>query len=56
MVTISISAAAFDAIKATLAKDRPSDARPDGKGGYLIYPATGGVSDRGGFPGRPFLR
>ena len=36
VVTISISAAAFEAIKATLAKGSTADARPDGKGGYLI--------------------
>jgi hypothetical protein len=36
VVTISITAAAFETIKATLPADRAADARPDGKGGYLI--------------------
>ena len=36
MVTISITAEAFAAIEATLAKGSKADARPDGKGGYLI--------------------
>ena len=36
MVTISITAEAFAAIEATFAKGSKADARPDGKGGYLI--------------------
>ena len=36
MVTISITPEAFAAIEATLAKGSKADARPDGKGGYLI--------------------
>jgi hypothetical protein len=36
MVTISITAEAFAAIEATLLKGTKSEARPDGKGGYLI--------------------
>jgi hypothetical protein len=36
MVTISITAAAFAAIESTLGKGSAADARPDGKGGYLI--------------------
>ena len=36
MVTISISAAAFAAIKATLPKGSKGDACSDGKGGYLV--------------------
>jgi hypothetical protein len=36
MVTISITAEAFQAIKATLAKGSTADAHSDGKGGYLI--------------------
>jgi hypothetical protein len=36
MVTISISAEAFAAIEATFTKGSKGDARPDGKGGYLI--------------------
>jgi hypothetical protein len=36
VVTISISPAAFEAIKATLSAGAEADARPDGKGGYLL--------------------
>jgi hypothetical protein len=36
VVTISISASAFEAIKTTVAKGSTADARPDGEGGYLI--------------------
>ena len=36
MVTISINAAAFAAIEATLPKGSRAEARPDGKGGYLV--------------------
>jgi hypothetical protein len=36
MVTISITSEAFAAIEATFAKGSKADARPDGKGGYLI--------------------
>jgi hypothetical protein len=36
VVTISITPEAFAAIEATLAKRSKADARPDGKGGYLI--------------------
>jgi hypothetical protein len=36
VVTISIAAEALPAIEATLAKGSEGDARPDGKGGYLI--------------------
>jgi hypothetical protein len=36
MVTISISAAAFAAIEVTLLNGSEADARPDGKGGFLV--------------------
>jgi hypothetical protein len=36
MVTISITAAALDAIAATLPDHRDADRRPDGRGGYSI--------------------
>jgi hypothetical protein len=36
VVTLSITAEAFKAIAATLPKGSKADARPDGKGGYLI--------------------
>jgi hypothetical protein len=36
VVTISITAAALDAIAATLPESREAERRPDGKGGYLI--------------------
>ena len=36
MVTISISAAALDAIEATLPGNRETDRRPDGKGAYFV--------------------
>jgi hypothetical protein len=36
VVTISITAEALVAIAATLPDTREADARPDGKGGYLI--------------------
>ena len=36
MVTISISAEAFAAIAATLPKGSKAEARPDGRGGYLV--------------------
>ena len=36
MVTISINAAAFAAIEATLPKGSRAEARPDRKGGYLV--------------------
>jgi hypothetical protein len=36
MVTISITPAAFAAIKATLPKESHAETRPDGRGGYLI--------------------
>jgi hypothetical protein len=36
MVTLSITAEAFAAIEATLPKGSKGDARPDGKGGYLV--------------------
>jgi hypothetical protein len=42
VVTISIIAAALDAIEATLPKGREADCRPDGKGGYLITLPHGG--------------
>jgi hypothetical protein len=41
MVTISITAAAFEAIEATLPKGSKAEARPDGKGGYLVTLAHG---------------
>jgi hypothetical protein len=36
MVTISITADAFAGIEATLADGYEAEARPDGKGGYLV--------------------
>jgi hypothetical protein len=36
MVTISITAEAFEAIKATLSAGMEADMRPDGKGGFHI--------------------
>jgi hypothetical protein len=36
VVTISISPEAYAAIGATLPKGSRADARPDGKGGYLV--------------------
>jgi hypothetical protein len=45
LVTISISPAAFAAIEATLPDDREAEARPDGKGGYLVA-LPHGVLDR----------
>jgi hypothetical protein len=36
MVTISITPEAFTAIEATLADGYEAEARPDGKGGYLV--------------------
>ena len=36
MVTISISAAAFASIAAMLPKGSKAEARPDGKGAYLV--------------------
>jgi hypothetical protein len=36
VVTISISAAAFASIAATLPKGSKAEARPDGKGAYLV--------------------
>ena len=36
MVTISITAEAFNAVKATLSADAEADTRPDGKGGFHI--------------------
>ena len=39
MLTISISAEAFEAIAATLADGYEAEARPDGKGGYLARSA-----------------
>ena len=36
MVTITITAEAFAAIAGTLVEGSKADARPDGKGGYLI--------------------
>jgi hypothetical protein len=36
VVTISISAAALDAIEATLPENREADRRPDGKGAYFV--------------------
>lgn len=35
-VTISITAEAFEAIKAMLLMDRDAEARPDGEGGFHI--------------------
>ena len=39
MLTISISAEAFEAIAATLADGYEAEASPDGKGGYLARSA-----------------
>jgi hypothetical protein len=36
VVTISITAAALNAIEATLREDREPERRPDGKGGYFL--------------------
>ena len=36
MVTIAITAEAFASIEGTLVEGSKGDARPDGKGGYLI--------------------
>jgi predicted CopG family antitoxin len=36
MVTISITAEAFEAIRATLSAGAEADTRPDGKGGFHI--------------------
>jgi hypothetical protein len=45
VVTISITADAFKAIEATLLEGYEADARPDGKGGYLVT-LPHGVLDR----------
>jgi hypothetical protein len=45
VVTISITPAAFAAIKATLPKESHAETRLDGKGGYLIT-LPRGVLDR----------
>jgi hypothetical protein len=43
MVTISITPAAFAAIEATLPKGAKAEARPDGKGGYLVTLDSGAL-------------
>jgi hypothetical protein len=45
VVTISITTEAFAAIEATLPKGTRGEARPDGKGGYLVV-LPRGVIDR----------
>jgi hypothetical protein len=44
---ISIFAAAFAAIEATLPNDSEADGRPDGKGGYLVTLGLGVLGVRG---------